>query len=332
MRLLIHPSVTGTSTGLGRGVAEIALEKGEIVVATARQPSTLDDLAQRYPEDRLLILPLDVTQQDQVAEAFSEAHRAFGRIDVVFNNAGFGYGGELEAMEETKARAILETNFWGAINVTKESVKCFREANPPGVGGRLLQMSSYAGLVGLPALSFYSASKFGTSDFLRTLGNCGFIDIFVFYRQRLRGRLKLSQLSWTSPGTSRYDWSSSHLSSAMLTISCRIQVTIIEPGWIRSEWAPKSTWSPEHPAYQSPGLLTAHIRGIGWEKLAIWKDAKRSAEAFYKIASVPNPPLHFLVGKDAIDGARKKIAALSMDIDAYETWSDGLEEQMVAVP
>ena len=69
-----------------------------------------------------------------------------------------------------------------------------------------------------------------------------------------------------------------------------------------------------------------HTRSIGWEKQATWKDTRRSAEAFYKIAYVPNPPLHFLVGKDAVEGARKKIAALSTDIDAYEKWSDGLEE------
>ncbi|PIL22726.1 hypothetical protein GSI_15419 [Ganoderma sinense ZZ0214-1] len=275
--------ITGTSAGLGRAVAEIALEKGDIVVATARRPSSLDDLAHRYPKDRILILSLDVTQPDQVANAFAEATRVFGRIDVVLNNAGFGHGAELEAMEEDKARAILETNFWGAVNVTKESLRCFRETNPPGVGGRLLQMSSYAGLVGLPALSFYSASKFALIGASETL-------------------------------------------AAELDPAWNIKVTIIEPGWIRSEWASKSTWSPEHPAYKNSNVPTARIRSAGWDKLATWKDSRRSAEAFYRIASVPNPPLHFLVGKDAIEATRKKIAALSTDIDAYEMWSEGLEE------
>ncbi|KAI1781665.1 NAD-P-binding protein [Ganoderma leucocontextum] len=275
--------ITGTSTGLGRAVAEIALEKGDIVVATARRPSSLDALAQRYPKERLLVLQLDVTQQDQVVTAFAEATHAFGRIDVVFNNAGFGDGGELEAMEETKARAILETNFWGAVSVTKEAMKCFREANPPGVGGRLLQMSSYAGLVGLPALSFYSASKFALEGASETL-------------------------------------------AAELDPAWNVKVTIIEPGWVRSDWVSNSTWAPAHPAYQNSNLPTVHARSVGWEMLATWKDAKRSAEAMYKIAAVPNPPLHFLVGKDAIDATRKKIAALTADIDAYDAWSEGLEE------
>ena len=132
-------------------MVEVALDKGDIVVATARKPASLDDLVQQHSEkDRLLVLPLDVTQPENVIDAFAEATRTFGHIDIVLNNAGFGHPGELEGMEESKARAILETNFWGAISVTKEAVRCFRETNPPGAGGRLIQMSSYSGLVGLP--------------------------------------------------------------------------------------------------------------------------------------------------------------------------------------
>ena len=152
--------MTGASTGLGRATVEVALEKGEVVVATARLPATLDDLVLQHPKDRLLVLPLDVTLPEQVVNAFAEAMRTFGRIDVVFNNAGFGDIWELEGMDESLARAILETNFWGAMRVTKEAIKCFRDTNPSGVGGRLLQMSSYGGLVGLPGLSIYCASKF----------------------------------------------------------------------------------------------------------------------------------------------------------------------------
>ena len=68
------------------------------------------------------------------------------------------------------------------------------------------------------------------------------------------------------------------------------------------------------------------MRAVGMEKAVTWKDAKRSAEAFYKVACVPNPPLHFVGGKDAIEGVRKKITALIADIDAYEGLSEGLEE------
>ena len=114
-----------------------------------------------------------------------------------------------------------------------------------------------------------------------------------------------------------------------LTLSpARHQVTLIEPGWIRTVGASKGPLrSQEHPAYQNPNLPVTQMRTGGLEKGTIaWKDAKRSAGAFYTIACVPNPPLHFVVGKDAIEATRKKIAALAAEIDAYEGLSEGLEE------
>ena len=103
-------------------------------------------------------------------------------------------------------------------------------------------------------------------------------------------------------------------------------MTIIEPGWIRTPAPAKATWSPEHPAYLNPKLPATHVRRAGLDNAVVWKDAKRSAEVFYKVASLHNPPLHLVVGKDAIEATRKKIAALIADLEAYEAWSEGLEE------
>ena len=154
--------VTGTSTGLGRELAELILEKGEIVVATARTPSTLDALSSKYPTSRLLVKKLDITNQQQIIEAFSKAKEVFGRLDVIVNNAGFGGSfGEFEILDEGQSRDVFETNVWGTLKVTKEAIRFLRDENPSGAGGRLWQMSSYAGLVGWPGLSMYSASKFG---------------------------------------------------------------------------------------------------------------------------------------------------------------------------
>nr|VWO98189.1 Mannitol 1-phosphate dehydrogenase [Ganoderma boninense] len=302
--------ITGTSTGLGRAVAEVALEKGDIVVGTARRPSTLDDLAQRYPKDRLLVLPLDVTRPDQVVDAFAEAARTFGRIDVVLNNAGKADVGEFEGIEDATARDLLETNFWGAEDETLEEERDAKSGadtlqpssasarrTPPGAGGRLIQVSSLGGLVGMPACSFYCAAKFALEGASETLA------------AELDPAWNI-KLTPSSP-----------------SIPQRWQVTIIEPGWIRTEVAPRASWSPEHPAYnQNPALPTTYIRKAGWDKVTVWKDARRSAEAFYKVACLPDPPLRVLVGKDAINATRKKIAALAANIDTFEALSEGLEE------
>ena len=95
--------------------------------------------------------------------AFAAAKAKFGRIDVVANNAGYAALGEVEAMAEADARGLFETNFWGSARVAREAVRFFREVNPPGVGGRLLQFSSQSGIQGMGGFGYYCASKFGES-------------------------------------------------------------------------------------------------------------------------------------------------------------------------
>ena len=157
-------SVTGASSGFGHILSEVALEKGDLVVATARRPSTLADLVAKYPADRLLTLKLDITKPEDVRAAFSAIEAKFGRIDVVVNNAGYAIAGEAEGVrDDSDARAMFETNFWGTAHVTTEAVRFLREVNPPGVGGKIFQISSLSGVVGKPGMTYYSASKFGTS-------------------------------------------------------------------------------------------------------------------------------------------------------------------------
>ncbi|RDX48767.1 NAD-P-binding protein [Lentinus brumalis] len=255
--------ITGASTGLGRALAELILEKDEVVVATVRSPAVLEDLS---------------------PHAFSRAKAAFGRIDVVVNNAGVAELGEVELVDEAKARAVLETNFWGALNVTKEAIRFFRDDNPPGAGGRLLQMSSYLGITGLAGAGFYVSSKFALEGITETLA------------QEIDPK-----------------WN--------------IKITLLEPGWIRSAMASRVTWPPEHPAYAgNASLPTNALRHGRFGDFVTWKDTRRSVEVFYKAASIPDPPLHLLVGKDAVDAARKKIASLTESVVKYEAWSEGLEE------
>ena len=142
-------------------MTEHALKHGDKVVATLRDVSSpvLDDLKAAYPA-ALRVVPLDVTQAAQIAAAFAHARDAFGGVDVVFNNAGRGAFGEVEGADERAARAVFDTNFWGAANVSREAVRFFREDNPQR-GGRLLVVSSVVGLSPIPAIGHYSATKFG---------------------------------------------------------------------------------------------------------------------------------------------------------------------------
>jgi NAD(P)-dependent dehydrogenase (short-subunit alcohol dehydrogenase family) len=96
------------------------LANGERVVATLRKPAALAALAEKHNKDQLLVLPLDVTNSKQIDEAFESVKKTFGRLDVVVNNAGHGLVGEVEGVEESAARALLDVLFWGAANVTKK--------------------------------------------------------------------------------------------------------------------------------------------------------------------------------------------------------------------
>ena len=109
--------ITGTSRGFGREWAIAALERGDKVAATARDVSTLDDLAQVY-SDALLPIQLDVTDRDADFAAVAAAHQHFGRLDIVVNNAGYGQFGFIEELSESEARDQIETNVFGALWIT----------------------------------------------------------------------------------------------------------------------------------------------------------------------------------------------------------------------
>ena len=156
--------VTGAGRGFGRLFAEAALAGGDRVVGTARRPEALDDLSAEH-EGRLVVLRLDVTDRAAVFAAVERAFGAFGRLDVVVNNAGYGLSGAVEEVTEAQARAILDANFFGALWVCQAVAPHLREQR----SGHVVQMSSVSGLVGIPTMGLYSASKFaleGMSDAL----------------------------------------------------------------------------------------------------------------------------------------------------------------------
>jgi NAD(P)-dependent dehydrogenase (short-subunit alcohol dehydrogenase family) len=156
--------ITGTSKGFGRIWAEAALKRGDKVVATARNPSSLDELVARYGSS-VLALGLDVTDQAAVEAAVKRAQAHFGRLDVVVNNAGFGLFGTIEEVTATQARAQMETNFFGALWVTKAALPYLREQR----SGHIIQVSSIGGVQAFPTLGLYHASKWALEGFSQSL-------------------------------------------------------------------------------------------------------------------------------------------------------------------
>ena len=148
--------ITGASRGLGRTFTEAVLEAGDRVVATARNPEQLVELGDRYSE-KVCTVPLDVTNEAQAKAAFEAAIASFGVLDVLVNNAGYGYVCPVEDTPLTDFRAQIETNLFGVIIMTKAVLPYFRERR----AGHIIQVTSIAGRIGPAGRAPYAAAKFG---------------------------------------------------------------------------------------------------------------------------------------------------------------------------
>ncbi len=147
--------ITGASSGFGMAFARYALERGYNVVATARTPAKLEQIRQSA-QDRVLGEKLDVTVPDDAEKAVVAAIARFGSIDVLLNNAGYGIVGALEETSDEDLRAQMETNFFGAVSVTKAALPAMRNRR----SGAIVNISSLGGQLSFGGFSAYSASKF----------------------------------------------------------------------------------------------------------------------------------------------------------------------------
>jgi NAD(P)-dependent dehydrogenase (short-subunit alcohol dehydrogenase family) len=157
--------ITGSSRGFGRALVEAALQAGHQVVATARNPQQLEDLAAAHPE-ALLTVALDVTDAAGAASALQAAVERFGRLDVIVNNAGYSNVAPIETGDDADFRTQFETNFWGVYNISKAAIPQLRAQG----GGTIVQFSSIGGRVGgSPGIASYQAAKFAVDGFSRVL-------------------------------------------------------------------------------------------------------------------------------------------------------------------
>lgn len=156
--------ITGASRGFGKIWAKAFLQRGDQVVATARNLHDLEDLVQEFGS-QIFPLQLDVTNREQSFEVVAKAHAQFGKIDVLINNAGYGLFGAVEEASEQEARQQMEVNFFGLLWVTQAVLPFMREQK----SGHIIQVSSVLGLFTLPTLGLYNASKFAVEGLTETL-------------------------------------------------------------------------------------------------------------------------------------------------------------------
>ena len=147
--------ITGCSRGLGRELALEVLKRGYHAVVTARNRATIEEFAVRYP-DACLPAELDVTDFDQQKAVVRSAEVRFGGIDVLVNNAGYGYLAAVEEGEDEEVRAMFETNFFGLVALIKGVLPGMRARRK----GHIVNVSSVGGLIGLPGVGYYNATKF----------------------------------------------------------------------------------------------------------------------------------------------------------------------------
>lgn len=156
--------VTGSATGLGRNIAEAVLASGDRLVATARDPRRLEDLVKKYG-DQVRTAALDVVDESAAQAAVQMAVAAFGRLDVVVNNAGYGDIAPFEQLSSERFKAVVDTNFYGVVNVSRAAIPIMRKQK----SGCILQISSVGGRLARPGSSPYHAAKWAVGGFTESL-------------------------------------------------------------------------------------------------------------------------------------------------------------------
>jgi NAD(P)-dependent dehydrogenase (short-subunit alcohol dehydrogenase family) len=268
--------ITGCSTGFGRELAKLVLERGWRAVVTARDPSKLADLAEGH-KDRALVLQLDVTDRKQIADVVAKSQKHFGRIDALVNNAGYGYLAAIEEGEDDAVRAMFETNVFGLVDMTKAVLPIMREQK----SGLIVNISSIGGITSFAATGYYHGSKYAVEGISESLA------------------IEVKPLG--------------------------IDVLVVEPGPFRTNWAGPSI-------KQSATRIDDYAATAGERRKQTEArsgnqagDPVRAAQAIIDAALSDTPPLRLLLGKAALELARKKVASLTHDFDTWEKTTIGAD-------
>jgi NAD(P)-dependent dehydrogenase (short-subunit alcohol dehydrogenase family) len=226
--------ITGCSTGLGRALATRVLELGHRAVVTARDPKTIADIVSAHRASAKG-LRLDVADPAQIESAMVLAQDAFGRIDVLVNNAGYGYLAAVEEGEDSEARAMFETNFFGLVALIKRALPGMRAHGY----GHIVNVSSVGGLIGNPGSGYYNATKFAVE---------GLSEALAKEVQPLGIRVTVIE-----PGPFRTDWAGRSLKQTRNALAAYAQTA----GTRRAEIAGRSGKQPGDPLRAADAIIKA---------------------------------------------------------------------------
>lgn len=268
--------ITGCSTGFGRELAKMVLDRGYPAVVTARDPAKAEDIV-KGRENRALVLELDVTNPVEVEAATKSAEKRFGRIDVLVNNAGIGYFAAVEESDEQEVRRMFEINFFGLSRMTRAVLPIMRRQRR----GHIVNISSIGGLKSFPALAYYHATKFAVEGFSESLA------------------IEVAPLG--------------------------IKVTLVEPSGFRTDWAGRSASERKSTIADYADTAGRNVENLRDSSGKQPGDPVRAAAAIIAAVESPDPPLHLLLGKAALKGARGKLETLKHDFDAWEETTLGAD-------
>ena len=268
--------ITGCSTGFGRELAKLVLARGWRAVVTARDPSKVADIAEGHA-DRALVLPLDVTQRAQIDEAVAQATQRFGRIDVLVNNAGYGYLAAIEEGEDEAVREMFEANVFGLVDMTKAVLPVMRKQR----SGLIVNVSSIGGLTSFAATGYYHGTKYAVEGISESLAT------------------EVKPLG--------------------------IDVLIVEPGPFRTNWAGPSIKQSAMQIEDYASTAGERRKQTAARSGNQAGDPVRAAQAIIDAALSDTPPLRLLLGKTALELARKKLDLLRKDFDTWEATTIGAD-------
>jgi NAD(P)-dependent dehydrogenase (short-subunit alcohol dehydrogenase family) len=268
--------ITGCSSGFGRQLSRVVLDRGYRAVVTARNREQVEDLVAGV-EDRALALRLDVTDPGQVADSVRQAEEHFGGIDVLVNNAGIGYFAAVEESEEKDIRRMFEIDFFGLARMIHAVLPGMRKRRR----GHIINISSICGLAPYASLGYYCGAKFAVEG----LSECLAIEVEPL----------------------------------------GIKVTLVEPSGFRTNWAGSSAneVSVEIADYAATaGAVRRELREQSGKQPG---DPVRAASAIIEAVEAANPPLHLLLGKDALRLANEKLNAMRRDFDSWQDVTVGAD-------